>query len=73
MGIPPTGVLIKSRPLICMNREWGVRIIAASGHAEESQQNELSDLGVQTILKKPYNNYQLLKSVHDTIHAPAKW
>ena len=72
MGISPAGVLVKSQPLICMKHEWGVRIIAASGHAEESQQKELSDQGVQTILKKPYNNYQLQKSVHDTIHASAK-
>ena len=44
-----------------------VRLIAMSGHTEESQQSELSALGVTVFLKKPFNNYQLLKAVHNVI------
>jgi PAS domain S-box-containing protein len=44
-----------------------VRIIAASGHAEESHEHELNALGVQTLLRKPFNNHQLLEAVHNAI------
>jgi PAS domain S-box-containing protein len=48
-----------------------VQIIAASGEAEESHQNELRALGINAFLKKPFNNYQLLEAVHNAINQKA--
>jgi PAS domain S-box-containing protein len=43
----------------------GVKIIAASGHAEESRENELRALGIRAFLPKPFNKHQLLEAVHN--------
>jgi len=48
----------------------GVRIIAASGHAEESREKELITLGICAYLKKPFNNRQLLEAVHGALSQP---
>jgi len=44
-----------------------VQVIAASGHTETSHKNDLRALGIQTFLIKPFNNYQLLEAIHNTI------
>jgi PAS domain S-box-containing protein len=46
-----------------------VKILASTGQASESRQDELHALGVDHILHKPYDAKKLLKALHDAIHA----
>ena len=49
-----------------------VKIIASTGHASDAQQAELRELGVQVILRKPYDAKTLLIALHDAIHKSAR-
>jgi CheY-like chemotaxis protein len=46
----------------------GVIIIASSGQATETRQEELHALGVNRFLHKPYDSKMLLSMMHDLIH-----
>ena len=48
-----------------------VSIIAATGQADESRQSELKQLGIKSILLKPYRTDKLLGALHETIHGCA--
>jgi len=43
-------------------------IIVASGFGSDEIQSDLSTLGIQTFLKKPFNATHLLQTIHETIH-----
>ncbi len=43
-------------------------VVAASGHAEESHQNDLKELGISVVLKKPFTIGRLLNKIHQAIH-----
>jgi len=58
-----------TRALKSMNP--AVRIIASTGQAEKTRQNELRAMGVTAFLLKPYNEKQLLNSAHQTLLAEA--
>ena len=45
-----------------------VKIIASTGQATETRQAELRAVGVEVILRKPYNAKTLLATLHDAIH-----
>jgi PAS domain S-box-containing protein len=49
-----------------MNR--GVVVIAATGQPDEARESELHQLGVETILQKPYSTGKLLEAIHHAIH-----
>jgi hypothetical protein len=55
-----------TRALRRMNKD--VAIIAATGQADESRQSELKQLGIKSILLKPYRTDKLLDALHETIH-----
>ena len=44
-----------------------VKIIASTGQATETRQDELRALGVNAILSKPYNAKTLVSTLHDAI------
>lgn len=45
-----------------------IKILVSTGHASESTQTELHALGVDGILRKPYDARKLVATLHDTIH-----
>jgi PAS domain S-box-containing protein len=55
-----------TRALKRMNSD--VAIIAATGQADDSRHSELKQLGVRTILIKPYSTEKLLVALNQTIH-----
>jgi CheY-like chemotaxis protein len=55
-----------TRALRKMNND--VAIIAATGQADEFRQSELRQLGVKTVLIKPYRTDKLLTALHETLN-----
>jgi len=55
-----------TRALREMNK--GIAVIAATGQPDETREAELEQLGVKTILQKPYSTSDLLEALHQTIH-----
>jgi len=45
-----------------------IAVIAATGQPDEARESELEQLGVKTILLKPYSTGKLLDALHQTIH-----
>jgi len=54
-----------TRALQHINKD--VSIIAATGQADESRQMELKQLGIKSILLKPYRTDKLLGALHETL------
>ena len=59
-GVKLTGALRE------MNKS--IAVIAATGQPDEARETELKQLGVKTILQKPYSTGKLLEALHHTIH-----
>ncbi|MGA3171198.1 MAG: PAS domain S-box protein [Chthoniobacteraceae bacterium] len=55
-----------TRALKRMNKD--VDIIAATGQADEARQSELKQLGIKSILLKPYRTDKLLGALHEIIN-----
>jgi PAS domain S-box-containing protein len=63
--------LLDGAKLTCALKRMNSRvaIIATTGQADESRQSELKQLGVKSILLKPYPTEKLLAALHETIHS----
>ncbi len=47
----------------------GVPIVASTGLGEKAQLSQLAQLGVATVLHKPFGAETLLRTIHDALHA----
>jgi PAS domain S-box-containing protein len=49
----------------------GIPVIASTGLGEKAHISELKEMGIETILSKPYNAETLLRTIHGVLHPPA--
>jgi len=52
---------------VLKNANPSVKIIATSGYGEDAQHNELKAVGVEVLLKKPFNPSQVLRAIHNAL------
>ena len=45
-----------------------IPVIASTGHSEQKQVATMRDLGIETVLHKPYNAGTLLRTIHAALH-----